>query len=44
MGAQDKFEMVSGGGGEVVGEIGKDRGELWKYRGGILGQRFSLRQ
>ena len=40
--------MVNGGGGVgVVGEIGKDRGggwsELWKYRGGVLGQRFSMR-
>ena len=26
-GAQDKFDMVNGGGGGVVGEIGKDRGE-----------------
>ena len=27
LGAQDKFDMVNGGGGRGVGEIEKDRGE-----------------
>ena len=48
LGAQDKFDVVNGGeGGRGGWLIGKDRGggwsELWKYRGGVLGHRFSMR-
>ena len=41
------WSIAGGGGrgGEGVREIGKDRwgNELWKFRGGVWGQRFSMR-